>query len=1493
MPLNGFHPAIQTWFARRFGEPTPPQRQGWPLIRAGHHTLISAPTGTGKTLAAYLSAIDSLARCGTALPDETVVLYVSPLRALSNDVQKNLQGPMAELAALDPTFPAIRVMVRTGDTAARDRAAMLRKPPHILVTTPESLYILLTSAGGREMLKTVKTVIIDEIHALARDKRGSHLALSLERLEALAGPFQRIGLSATQKPLIDVGRFLVGVGRECELVDIGHRRDMDVAIVVPPTALSTVCSHEQWDEIYNQIAQLIDAHRTTLLFVNTRKLAERITARLTEVMGEEKVTCHHSSLSRERRLDAEQRLKAGTLRALVATASLELGIDIGEVDLVIQVGATRSIATFLQRVGRSGHAVRGRPKGRLFPLTIDELVEAAALLRAAARGELDRTPQPAAPLDILAQQIVAACVAAGEPGWHEETLFNSLRRAWPYRDLKREDFDAVLRMHTDGRRGLLHRDGVGGRVMARKRARITAITGGGAIPDVADYQVLVEPEGTFVGTLNEDFAVESNVGDIFQLGNMSWRVLKVERGAVRVADAKGQPPSIPFWLGEGASRTAELSREIADLREEWAGRIASNVGSAPRAVPFQAESTENNLAPRLAAPLAGRSRGSGAIGIPEKRPASGAAKPVVGENCTVGEHAHPTTDISTAGTHSSSLDDVGRALPAVRALGGQCPPYAEQARIDSERAGCQPLTDSQACRVGVLAPQCPSPGGETVGEYTHPTREIAAGAVAISSVSKDLSEESAAGVFTGGSRSCASAGEDTGGTGAPSWEDTSHLPPEAATQIADYIADGRRALGTVPTQKRIILERFFDESGGMQMVLHAPFGGRINRAWGLALRKRFCRGFGFELQAAANEEAIVISLGLQHSFPLEDVFNYLHPNSVKKVLTQAVLDQPMFESRWRWNATRSLVLERFQNGKKVPPAFLRMRAADLLAAAFPAAVACPENLPPGDLEIPMDHPLVRQTIDDCLSEATDIVGLTQVLEELRSGAIERVAVDTVEPSAFARGILNGQLYTFLDDAPLEERRTQAVMTRRSLDAKSLDGIGALDPAAVERVRQEAWPQPESAEEVHDALLWMGYVTDEETGEWIDWLMALAAQNRVLHKEERWFAADGMVEPKKILLGRLEALGPVSPAGLEESLLSELEHEGKILRTRMDGQPMWCERRLLARIHRYTLDRLRHEIEPVSASAFLQFLACWQHVDADYQLDGPHGVGQVLRQLAGFDAPAWAWESQILPRRVKGYRREWLDEVTLSGEFAWGRFWGGAASAIRITPITFVPREQLDSWLSMTAAPSLDGMCGPASDLLKPLSAQGAMFPQLLQKAAGLVPAHVEMGLADLLARGLITCDSFAALRQMLTPRSRRKNALRPVGRWSCLRRAETPAADADEQNRQIARQLLARTGVVFRRTVMREKLPINWFALTRIFRQMELRGEIRGGRFVAGFSGEQYALPEAVELLRALRRQTTPREAVSVMSADPLNFQGILTPEKRVAPAARQQVLVG
>jgi ATP-dependent Lhr-like helicase len=1205
------------------------------------------------------------------------------------------------------------VLVRSGDTPASARTAMTKRPPHILVTTPESLYILLTSDGGRAMLKTVRTVIVDEIHAVAGSKRGAHLALSLERLESLVdGPLQRIGLSATQKPIEDVSRLLVGVDRECQLVDVGHRRDLDLAVELPDGPLETVCSHETWEQIVRRMAALVAEHRTTLVFVNTRKLAERVSARLTEVLGAGQVTSHHGSLARERRLAAEARLKAGELRALVATSSLELGIDIGEVDLVIQAGVTPSIATLLQRVGRSGHTLSRTPKGRIFPLTEDDLVTATALVDAIRRGELDRTPQPGHPLDILAQHIVAATV----PGtWEEDRLYDVVRRAWPYRDLTRADFEAVVALHTEGRFALLHRDGIRVRLRATKRARITALTSGGAIPDTAQYQVLLEPEGIQVGTLDEDFAVEANGGDVFQLGNASWRILKVEPGVVRVADAQGAPPSLPFWLGEAAARTRELSEAIGRVREE--GRDAA---------------------------------------------------------------------------------------------------WAE---------------------------------GEA------------------------------------------------------------GLSHAAAIELSEYLREGERTLGAVPTPRRVVAERFFDESGGMQLVLHAPFGGRINRAWGLALRKRFCRGFGFELQAAANEEAIVLSLGPQHSFPLEEVFDYLHPDTAHDLLVQALLAAPMFGTRWRWNATRALLLPRTQQGgKRVPTPLLRMRAEDLLVRAFPQVLACPETLPESELPVPWEHPIVRQTIEDCLTEAMDAEGFLDVLRDLRAGRIEKIAVDTTEPSAFARGILNAMPYAFLDDAPLEERRTQAVSARHRLDAKTVDVLGALDPEAVARVRDEAWPAPENAEEVHEALQWMGYVTQAEAARsgWTDWIDELRAAGRVRNDGDRWFAADATRDPKAILKGRLEATGPLmSPTEDESVLLIQLEVDGVVLRCRIAGQQAWCERRLLARIHRYTLDRLRREIEPVTAAEFWRFLSCWQHADPGFKLDGPRGLHEVIRKLAGFEAPAAEWEPALLRARLRDFRPDTLDHLTLTGEVVWGRLWGAGDAPIRSTPICLLPREDLDMWKSLAAQKTADSdLSTYATAILDVLGRRGASFTQELQREAGLLPAHFEMGLTQLIGHGRITSDSFGGLRRLITPPSKRRGPMArapliSAGRWSGFRDAPPDAvatAATEAQVEFVARRLLDRYGVVFRKLIDRERIPVPWRDLVRMYRHLELRGDIRGGRFVQRFSGEQFAKPEAVELMRRRRRlesgRPEPAPILEVAATDPLNLRGVLTPEPRIPAQARGRVQV-
>jgi len=921
-----FHPAVAQWFEQTFGSPTEPQMRGWPAIQSGRHALISAPTGSGKTLAAFLASLDALFRQGTEdhLPDETQVVYVSPLKALSNDIRKNLQEPLSEIRALLGEANGhdidVRAEVRTGDTTAAQRQALIKRPPHILVTTPESLYLLLTSESGRGMLRTARTLILDEIHAVVDDRRGAHLALSVERLAALVqGPLQRIGLSATQKPIQEVARFLVGTRAvdkagdpDCEIIDIGHRRELDLAIEIPKSPLEAVMSNEVWEEIYRRLGELIQAHRTTLVFVNTRRMAERVTHHLSELMGADAVTSHHGSLSAKLRLEAEDRLKRGELKALVATASLELGIDIGSVDLVCQLGSTRSIATLLQRVGRAEHKRGGLPKGRIFPLSRDELIECAALLRCVGRGELDRLTIPEKPLDVLAQQAVAAAASPRSGGlqsaesdsWDDTELFELIRSAWPYRNLTRAEFDQVVTMLAEGfstkrgrRSALIHHDAINHRLRGRRGARLTALTSGGAIPDNADYRVILEPSETFVGTVNEDFAVESLAGDIFQLGNASWRILRVNSGVVRVEDAKGQPPGIPFWLGEAPARTNELSRAVSNLRMEIEKRLS-------------------------------------------------------------------------------------------------------------------------------------------VGEAENFASEI---------------EKWVAKEF--------------------------QLPQNAAEQIATYFVDTCRSLGAIPSQQTLVLERFFDESGGMQLVLHAPFGSRVNRAWGLALRKRFCRSFNFELQAAATDDAIVISLGTQHSFPLDEVFRYLNSKTVRKLLVQALLDAPMFTIRWRWNATRSLAVPRFRGGAKIAAPLQRMESENLLAAVFPDQLACLEHIV-GDREIP-DHPLVRQTIDDCLTEAMDIDGLEEVLRRIECGEIRCIARDLPEPSPLAAEILNARPYAFLDNAPLEERRTQAVYTRRASDRNGSDGLGILDSAAIEKVKIEAWLTATNADELHDALMFIGVMTPEE------------------------------------------------------------------------------------------------------------------------------------------------------------------------------------------------------------------------------------------------------------------------------------------------------------------------------------------------------------------------------------------------------------------------------
>ena len=1413
--LSEFHPVVAEWFAGVFGDATAPQREAWPAICAGKHALIAAPTGAGKTLAAFMAALDRLYREALAqsLQDRTRVLYVSPLKALSNDVNANLLRPLAGIRSAFERhgLPIAEVTsaVRTGDTRAALRQRMSRRPPHILVTTPESFFLLLTSDSGREMLRSVRTLILDEIHALAGNRRGSHLALSVERLAELTGEkLQRIGLSATQKPVETVARFLVGCSDHargspnCHIVDHGHRRAIELRIETLSSPLEAVMSAEAWEEIYQRLAEIIRANRTTLIFVNTRRLAERLTHHLAGRLDPASVTSHHGSLSTKIRHEAECRLKQGQLRALVATASLELGIDIGGIDVVCQIGSPLAIARLLQRVGRSGHQRGAVSVGHLLPLSRDDLLECTALCDAVHQGNLEQIELEQAPLDVLAQQIVA-CAASEE--WSLARLHRLCQNAYPYRQLSEGQLERVVHMLAEGfstrrgRRGAhIYYDAINRRLRGRRGARLAALTSGGAIPTNADYRVELDPEGLFIGTLNEDFAIESMPGDIFQLGSSAWQILKINAGTVRVRDARGQPPNMPFWLGEAPARSDELSAAVSQLR----------------------------------------------------------------------------------------------------------------AQLDV-----------------LLA--------------------------------------------------------DAGDAGAVDWLIGGHarLNRSAAQQLVEYARAIRHSLGVIPNQKQLVIERFFDEAGGMQLVLHSPFGGRINRAWGLALRKRFCRSFNFELQAAANEEAIVLSLGETHSFALEDVFRYLHPDSVREVLVQALLDSPMFQTRWRWVTNRALAVLRFRGGRRVPANIQRMDAEDLMSVVFPDGLACLENIA-GEREVP-DHPLIQQTIEDCLCEAMDVEGLIKVLRGIADGAISCIARDLSEPSPAADEILNARPYAFLDDAPLEERRTRAVALRRNLETDDGRELGRLDPAAIAQVIEHAWPRCDSEDDAHDTLLLVGLLAQvevearaETARAWPQWLGSLRRQGRAVALEvdgqRYWCAAERLplvrsvlgertsypllaIPPREasrqwtiddaqaeLLRGQLEVSGPTTVAQLTRQLplaaiqveqgLARLESQGFVLRGRFipdEAHEQWCERRLLARIHRRTLNRLRSEIEAVSAADFYRFLLHWQGLGQT--TNGPQGLAAVLQQLDGFELPAAAWEADILPIRVANYTPAWLDQLCQSGQVSWLRLGrpqrpsGQVASGpLRSTPLALCTRGKLPDWLSLAEASPVDGpYSAEARRALEALQDRGALFFDELLRSTGLLRSQLEAAIAELVADGRCTADSFAGLRALLTPAHKRRprphrprrpqtaglvDGLAAAGRWSRIAKADAEAGAFDPEQsdpsaagwgmengaaiESLARTLLHRYGVVFRRLLERETISVPWRDLARIYRRLEARGEIRGGYFVKGFSGEHFALAEALApLKKARQRRDAGLGTFSISAADPLNLCGILTPSARVPAIANNRIL--
>lgn len=1414
------HPVTAEWFLRRFGSPTEPQQEGWPSILAGNATLISAPTGSGKTLAAFLVCIDKLLRdaiAGTLAP-ATQVVYVSPLKALSNDVQKNLDQPLREIQqlALERGYLSteIRTGVRTGDTLPKERAAMLRNPPHILVTTPESLYILLTAGKSREHLRRVRTVIVDEIHAVADDKRGAHLTLSLERLDALvcgenrlspgayltglARPPQRIGLSATQNPIELVADFLTGVHPErprATIVQVGQRRELDLAIEVPSDELSAVLTTKMWEEIFDKLAAYTETHRSTLVFVNTRRLVEKIAFALAERLGPENVAAHHGSLSRTLRLDAEQRLKSGQIKILIATASLELGIDIGDVDLVCQIATTRSVSVAMQRIGRAGHWRGAIPKGRFFATTRDDLMEQAALVRSMRAGLLDHLEIPPEPIDVLMQQIVAACGA--EP-WDEDTLFSMLTRAWPYRNLTRSRFDEIVALLTSGiesSRGrygsYLSRDGIHRQLHPRRGARMIAISNGGAIPETNLYSVVLEPEGVQIATLDEHFAVDSSPGDVVLLGNSSWRIQRVEAiGRVLVEDAHGAPPSLPFWEGEAPQRTTVLSSGVGELREQISA-LTVNVSA-------------NHISP--------------------SDPEVAAATGWLMENC---------------------------------------------------------------------------------------------------------------GVCAGG-----------------------------AHQLIQYVVMGRAVLGAVPSKTTVVAERFFDDGGGMQLILHAPFGGRINKAWGLALRKRFCRGFNFELQAAATDNGINISLAEQHSFPLADVFQFLTEQTTKELLEQASLASPIFKTRWRWAANRSLQLLRFSKGKRVAPQIQRTRSEDLLASVFPQAAACFENIE-GDIQIP-DHPLVDEVMKDVLGEAMDLEGLIEVLRGIKEGTIQCLAVDTPVPSQFAHELLNANPYAFLDEAGLEERRARAVSLSRTLPASVMEEAGRLDPEAIHQIRRECWPDIRDHHELHDLLhslvvLPLDFFTERhEARDWPVFYERLLHANRVHGVECNgipcWISAErtadvaalwmdeGDSEGKEKILrqcvqGWLQVLGPTTANAFAERLglkasdvfqaFLAMEMQGLLMRgvfekarTAEDHEVEWCERRILQRIHRRTLHALRKQIEPVSPAVYMRWLLGWQHLAPQTQLSGEEGVLEALHQLEGFEAPAIEWERTLLPARVANYDGRWLDSLCLSGAVGWGRIsphpaWSSAEGAgprrvvpTNAAPITFYIRESAE-WLPHALSRERieesrlsQSLSAEALQVRGLLEQRGACFVNDMARILDLSRQATQLALWELATAGLAAADGFDQLRAMMDPRrkatstpaSSRRTVRSTAGRWSLLNEEVHAGSTVIEQAKRTeealesyARMLLSRYGVLFRDVLVRESNAPKWRELIGTLRRLEARGEIRGGRFVTGFGGEQFALPEAADSLRASRAKDCDA-VIAVAGADPMNLAGVVLPGERVPSLPGRQV---
>jgi ATP-dependent Lhr-like helicase len=1360
--LDRFSAPTRAWFETSFVAPTGAQEQGWPPIAAGNHTLLLAPTGSGKTLAAFLASIDRLGNAD--IPDKAKrcrVLYISPLRALAVDIEKNLRAPLAgiTLAAerLGVPFTPPTVGMRTGDTPAKVRKQLARTPPDILITTPESLYLMLTSQA-REILRSVQTVIIDEIHALAPTKRGAHLMLSLERLDAIAdNPPQRIGLSATQRPLDEIARFLGGQTdqgpRPVTIVDAGSRKDLDIEVIVPVDDMTEPGAHSRasgatanalgldtpeanksiWPHVHPRVLELVLAHRTTIVFCNARRTAERMAAHLNELAGVELVRAHHGSLSREQRLQVESDLKGGQLRGIVATSSLELGIDMGSVDLVVLVESPGSVSRGLQRIGRAGHQVGEPSSGKIFPKFRGDLLESAIVVRRMRDGLVEEMRYPRNPLDVLAQQIVAA-TAVDE--WDVDELLGLVRRCANFAELSDDAFRETLdmlagRYPSDQFSGLRPRvvwDRVQNRVRAREGAQRIAISSGGTIPDRGLFGVFL-PDGARVGELDEEMVYESRVGECFVLGASTWRIEEITFDRVVVTPAPGQPAKTPFWKGDRPGRPLELGRALGALTREL------------------------------------------------------------------------------------------RELPGAEA----------EARLRADG-----------------------------------------------------------------------------------------LDSRAATNLRAYLDEQSESTGAVPDDRTIVVERFADEIGDWRVCILTPFGARVHAPWALAIEERLDR-LELPVQVLWTDDGIILRLPESlEEIPLEVLL--IDPDELEELVVTRVPTTSLFASHFRENAARALLLPRRRPGERTPLWQQRQRAAGLLeiASGYPS------------------FPILLETTRECLRDVFDLPALREVLTDIRSRRVRVVPVETRNASPFAQSLLFGWIaaYMYEGDAPLAERRVAALALDRDLlrDLLGTEELRELlDPAVIAELElelQRLVPERHArhADDLHDLLADLGPLDDDEieartTSDPASWIDALLAERRAIRVGSRLAAVEDAARLR-------DALGAALPAGLPTAFTDPVEHPlddlvarfarthvpfvigdvadrlgitverarealqrleaaGRVLHGefRPGGvEREWCDANVLRSLRRRSLAALRHEVEPVDATTFVRFLAAWNGIGRGRR--GTDALIETIEQLQGVAIPASVLERDVLPTRVDGYRPAMLDELCAAGELVWI---GAGALGADDGRVRLFFRDRVKLLASSVVAP--EPPQGPLHDAIRVhLERAGASFwPDLVAASGTADEAVLLTALWDLVWAGEITNDTFGPLRVPRRTGARRASRGRPhpgrlarlgppagAGRWSRVSPLIEPAPAPTEVAHAIALQLLERHGVVTREAVRAEGTPGGFAGVYPVLRALEEAGRARRGWFVAGLGAAQFALPGAVDRLRAHRTPAAdePGRVIVLAATDPAQPYG-------------------